>query len=82
VIVYCPNPASIDRYHPLAFQAPEDLPVGWLGQRTAIFDTVQMANMFKLNQQFNSMQTLTQLGSCFFFNMPFFAHFTDTLTVT
>lgn len=77
VIVYCPAPASIDRYHPLAFQAPEDLPVGWLGQRTAIFDTVQMATMFKLNQQFNSMQTLTQLGSCFFFNMPFFAHFTD-----
>ena len=36
------------------------------------------ANMFKLNQQFNSMQTLTQLGSCFFFNMPFFAHFTDS----
>ena len=82
VLFYCPVPASIDHYHPLAFDPPEDLPVDWLSQRTAIFDTVQMANMFKLNQQFNSMQTLTQLGSCFFFNMPFFAHFTDSLTVT
>lgn len=82
VIVYYPVPATIDHYHPLAFQAPDDLPVDWLGQRTAIFDTVQMANMFKLNQQFNTMQTLTQLGGCFFFNMPFFAHFTDSLTVT
>ncbi|WP_138519151.1 hypothetical protein [Limnobacter alexandrii] len=78
VIVYSPIPATIERHHPLAFQKTEDLPVGWLGQRTTIFETVRMANMYKLNQQFSAMQTLTQLGSCFFFNMPFFAHFSDS----